>query len=143
MIAPPIFDVSGSHGSPGTSGESLGDSTANMGQHGVRGGRGTIGQRGVNAGTISMQLSTCMSTAEIPPNLVLPDPIDADVKVDASFVSPDGRLQKMDTVMKVNSGELIRLLALGGSGGNGGHGGHGQHGGKGFRYGVSLLCSLQ
>ena len=139
MIQPPIFDVSGAHGAPGTSGEDLGLTTAHLSQHGLRGGRGTIGQRGTPAGTISVQLATPTTTANIPKNIVLANPIDGDVKLDGSFVGTDGRLQKMDTVLKINSGESICLLARGGNGGDGGHGGNGQHGGKGFPYGAFFV----
>ena len=143
MIEPPIFDVSGVHGASGTSGEDLGQSTAPLSQHGLRGGRATIGQRGTPAGTISVQLATPTTTANIPENVVLANPIDADVKLDASFVCTTGRLQKMDTVLKINSGESMCLLASGGNGGHGGHGGHGQNGGKGFKYGAFLELSFK
>ena len=143
MIQLPIFDVSGGDGAPGTSGEDLGHSTALLGQHGVRGGRGTRGQRGTSAGTISVRLTTPTSTANIPKNVVLANPIDADVKLDASLVSNAGQLlQKLDTVLKINSGETMSFLALGGNGGRGGNGGDGQNGGEGLEYGTFLVLSF-
>jgi hypothetical protein len=142
MIEPPSFDVSGVHGAPGISGYDLGLSTGPLGQHGQRGGHGTRGQHGTSAGTISVRLTTPKSTANIPKNVVLANPMDADVKLDASLVCADGQLQKMDTVLKIKSGETMSFLALGGNGGQGGHGGNGQHGGKGFEYGAFLVLSF-
>jgi hypothetical protein len=89
-----------------------------------------------------VRLTTPTTTANIPKNVVLANPIDADVKLDASFVCTAGRLQKMDTILKINSGESMCFLAAGGNGGHGGHGGDGQNGGKGFKYGAFLVLSF-
>jgi hypothetical protein len=56
-----------------------------------------------------------------------------------SIVSTAGRLKKMDAKLKINSGESMCFFALDGHGGNGGND---EHGGKGFRYGVFLVLSL-
>ncbi|KAF8814509.1 hypothetical protein BYT27DRAFT_7206090 [Phlegmacium glaucopus] len=130
---PLIFDVSGVNGASGTSGTSRGHSTASNGEDGLRGGHGTDGQPGTSAGTIAVRLTTPTTTVNIPKNVVLPNPIDADVKLDASIVRTAGQLQQMDTILKIGSGKLMSFFALGGHGGNGGDGGDGQHGGKGFR----------
>ena len=137
-----IFDVSGVDGVSGTSGWDFGGSTASRGQGGARGGHGTGGQHGTFAGTISVRLTTPTTTANIPKNVVLSNPIDVDVKLDASLVSTAGQLQKMDTVLKIKSGESISFLALGGNGGRGGNGGNGQNGGRGYRYGAFLVLSF-
>jgi hypothetical protein len=131
MIKPPIFDVSGVSGASGTLGTSFGHSTAS--DDGARGGDGTDGQSGTSAGSIAVRLST-PTTSDIPKNVVQPNPIDADVKLEASIVTA-GKLQKLDTIFKINSGELMCFLALGG------HGGHGQHGGKGSRLALFLYST--
>ena len=141
MTKPPIFDVSGVHGAPGISGEGqfqAGNGT-NDGRNGVH---GTGGQDGTPAGTISVRLTTPTTTANIPENVVLANPIDVDVKLDAYIAQATGQLQKMDTVLKINSWESMSFAAVGGNGGNGGNGGHGQNGGKGYKYGASLLLSF-
>ena len=134
----PIFDVSGVDGASGTSGNSRDHSTASGGQHGRSGGHGTDGQHGTSASNIAVQLTTPTTTANIPKNVVLANPIDVDVKLDTSIISTAGQLQKKDTILKINSGELMSFHALGGHGGNGGNGGNGQHGGKGYGYGAFL-----
>ena len=140
MIEPPIFDVSGVDGASGISGVSYGG-RADTGCSGDSGGDGTDGHCGTSAGTISVRLTT-PTTADIPKNMVLTNPIDAAVQLGASIVSSAGSLQKMDTIMKVKSGELISFFTRGGHGGNGGHGGHGQHGGHGYRHGTFLVLSF-
>jgi hypothetical protein len=142
MNKPPIFDVSGVHGASGTSGQNGGNSKASRGLHGSSGGHGTGGQHGTYAGTISVRLTTPTTTANIPTNVVLANPIDMDVKLDAYIACAAGQLQKMDTVLKIKSGESMSFLALGGNGGHGGHGGNGQHGRSGKRYGAFLLLSF-
>ena len=131
------FDVSGVDGASGTSGWSY-NSAASRGSDGLSGGDGTDGQHGTSAGSIAVRLTTPTSTANIPKNVVLPNPIDAAVQLDASIVYSAGQLQKMDTILKINSEELMSFHALGGHGGNGGSGGNGQDGGKGYRYGAFL-----
>ena len=132
------FDVSGINGAPGISGSVGHSSTYADGQ---RGGDGTDGQCGTDAGTIAVRLTT-PRTANIPKNVVLPNPIDADVKLDASIVSTAGKLQKMDSILKINPRKSMCFLALGGHGGDGGNGGNGGHGGKGLRYGTFLVLSF-
>ena len=136
MDKSPIFDVSGVNGAAGISGTSFGLTMASTGSDGRRGGDGTDGQCGSDAGTIAVQLTT-PRTANFPKNVVLPNPTDADVKLDASIVSAAGQLQKMDTILKIDSGGSIRFLAPGGHGGHGGHGGNSEQGGEGFRYAFS------
>jgi len=138
----PIFDVSGIHGAPSTSGKNFGHSTARTSQHGLWGGHGANGQHGTSAGTISLRLTTPPTTANLPKNGVLANPIDADVKLDGSIVCTAGRLQNMHTVLKIKSGELMAFLAAGGNGAHGGSGGDGQNGGKGFMYGAFLVISF-
>jgi hypothetical protein len=144
MIKPPIFDVSGDDGAPGTSGRDYSNSTAaNDGQNG---GDGTDGQYGTSGGNISMRLATviplAVTTAIIPKNVVLANPIDAEVKLAAYFDSTGGRVQKMDTILKINAGQSLCFFALGGNGGPGGHGGNGQKGGKGAKYGAFIVLSF-
>ncbi|KAF8814527.1 hypothetical protein BYT27DRAFT_7206095 [Phlegmacium glaucopus] len=127
----PIFDVSGVTGASGTSGTSRGHSRASGGD-GLGGGHGTGGRCGTSAGTIAVRLTTPTTTANIPKNVVLPNPIDADVKLDASIVHTAGQLKKMDTILKIDSGGSMSFFTLGGHGGNGGNGGNGQHGGHGY-----------
>jgi hypothetical protein len=133
MSNPPIFEVPGIHGASGISGYSYAHSPDDYGGHGQRGGNGTGGQDGSSAGTISVRLTTPTTTANIPENVVLPNPIDVDVKVDAYIAQAAGQLQKMDTVLKINSWESMSFIAVGGDGGNGGNG---QDGGTGYRYGL-------
>jgi hypothetical protein len=123
-IKPPIFDVSGVDGASGTTGMS----------RGLSGGHGTEGQCGTSAGTIAVRLTTPRTIADIPKNVVLPNPIDAKVKFDASITAA-GWLEKMDTELTIKSGESICFRALGG------HGGHGGDGAKGVRYG-GFSCTL-
>ena len=137
MIKPPFFDVSGVDGASGTSGTTY-YTTAPKGSSGLSGMDGTDGQSGTTAGTVAVRLTTPKTTANIPKNVVLANPIDADVKLEASIVCPAGRLQKLDTIMKINLGESMCFHALGGHGGNGGNGGNGQHGGDGYKYGAYL-----
>jgi hypothetical protein len=137
MTKPRIFDVSGVDGASGTSSKRH-HSTASHGVRGLGDSHGTDGQCGTSAGTIELRLTTPKTTANIPKNVVLANPIDVDVKLDGTIVYSDGRLQKMDTILKVNLGKTMRFRALGGHGGNGGDGGYGQHGGKGLRYGAFL-----
>jgi hypothetical protein len=137
MVAP-IFDVSGNNGLSGGAGFDRGHSIAFRGEHGLRGGHGIPGQRGTAAGTISMEVSTPTSSSLLPRNVVLPRPIDADVKINASLVFPSGKSQRMDTILKVDAGESISLLAAGGNGGHGGDGGRGQDGGNGVRCDLPL-----
>ena len=139
MVKSLIFDVSGIIGASGTSGRSLGDFTASG--DGQRGGHGTDGQCGTDAGTIAVRLTT-PRTANIPKNVILPNPIDADVKLNASMVSTAGQRQKIDTILKINPGKSMSFLALGGHGGDGGNGGDGEHGGMGYRYGTFLVLSF-
>ena len=141
MNKPPIFDVSGFHGASGTSGEDHSYSTASRGQSGWSGGHGTGGQHGTSSGTISVRFTTPTTTANIPKNVVLANPIDVDVKLDA-YIGAADKLQKMDNVLKIKSGESMSFLAWGGNGGHGGNGGNGQHGGKGYRYGVFRVLSF-
>ena len=132
----PIFDVSGVDGASGISGKRQ-YSTASCGKHGLKGSHGTDGQCGTSAGTIKVRLTTPpTTTANIPKNVVLANPIDADVNLDASIVCTAGRLQKIDTIMTINSEKLMHFRALGGHGGDGGDGGYGQHGGNGLEYGT-------
>ena len=142
MTKPLIFDVSGVDGASGISGVSY-RSVASRGHDGLWGGQGIDGNCGTSAGTISMQLSTPTTTSIIPKKVVLANPIDVDVKLDASIVSSSGELQKMDTLLNIKSGESMYFLALGGHGGNGGHGGHGQDGGEGYRHGTFPCTLLQ
>jgi hypothetical protein len=142
MSNPPIFDVPGIHGASGISGYSHWHPPTGYGDYGQRGGNGTGGKDGSSAGTISVRLTTPTTTANIPENVVLPNPIDVDVKLDAYIAQAAGQLQKMDTVLKINSWESMSFLAVGGTGGNGGNGGNGQDGGTGYRYGASLLLSF-
>jgi hypothetical protein len=74
--------------------------------------------------------------------VVLVNPIDVDVKFDAYIACADGQLHKMDTILKIKSGETMSFLALGGNGGQGGNGGNGEHGGKGYKYGTFLVLSF-
>ena len=133
MKKPPIFDVSGVHGASGTSGQDYSNSTASRGRNGRSGDHGTGGQQGTSSGTISVRFTTPTTTANIPKNVVLANPIDVDVKLDA-YIGAANKLQKMDTVLKIKSGESMSFLAWGGNGGHGGNGGNGQHGGRGRRY---------
>jgi hypothetical protein len=142
MIKPPVFDLSGVHGASGTSGKDFGHYWASKAGDGRSGGHGTSGQDGTSAGTISVRLTTPTITANIPKNVVLANPIDADVKLSASIVCTAGRLQKMDNVLRINSGESMCFLAEGGNGGHGGNGGNGGHGGSGYRYGAFLVLPL-
>jgi hypothetical protein len=142
MMKAPIFDVSGVHGVPSTSGKNFSHSTAHTSQHGLWGGHGANGQHGTSGGTISLQLTTPPTTANIPKNVVLAKPIDADVKLDGSIVCTAGRLQNVHTVLKIKSGELMAFLAAGGNGAHGGNGGDGQNGGQGFMYGAFLVLSF-
>ena len=141
MIEPLVFDVSGVDGTSGISGVSYG-SVASRGRDGLWGGHGIDGHCGTSAGTISMQLSTPTTTSIIAKKVVLANPIDVDVKLDASIVKSSGELQKMDTLLNIKSGQTMCFIALGGHGGNGGHGGHGQDGGKGYRHGTFLVLSF-
>jgi hypothetical protein len=133
MVAP-IFEVSGSDGSAGVAGIDRGHSKASPGNHGRRGGNGSQGLRGTAAGSIVLRLSTPESTALLPENVVLAHPIDIDVMIDANLVLPSGGSRRMDTILKMDAGESISLLAKGGDGGRGGDGGDGEHGGTGIRY---------
>ena len=139
MIEPPVFDVSGAHGAPGDSGYSY-TSTASRLVKSRTGGDGTDGQHGASAANISMRLATPLATA-IPKNVVLANPIDANVKLDANFVYTTGQLVKMDTILKIKSRETMCFHAVGGNGGRGGNGGNGQHGANGYRYGTFLVLS--
>ena len=133
-----IYDVSGANGASGTSGHSY-HYKAGTGMHdGAPGGDGTDGQLGATAGTIAVRLTTPTTTANIPKNVVLAKPIDVDVKLEASVVFSTDRLQKTNTILKINSGESICFHALGGHGGKGGDGGDGQDGGTGYRYDTFL-----
>jgi len=136
-MKPPIFDVSGGHGASGTSGK--GGSSS---RYGKSGDHGTSGQHGTSAGTISVRLTTPPTTAKIPKNVVLANPIDADVKLSASIVCTAGRLEKMDTALKIKSGESMCFLAVGGNGGHGGNGGNGGSGEAGHKYGGFLVLSF-
>ena len=148
VIKPPIFDVSGAHGASGISGKSLGhtcaasDESRRRGGDGQRGGDGTDGQCGTSGSTIDVQLTTPKTTADTPKNVVLPNPINVDVRVNASIVCAAGWLQKMDVVLKIKPENLMCFLALGGDGGAGGYGGHGEHGGPGSKYGTLLVLSF-
>jgi len=133
-----IFDESGVHGAPGTSRKDLGNSMAPLGQDGQKGGHGTRGQPGTHASNIQVRLSTPTTTANIPKNVVLANPIDVDVKL----VYTTGQMQKVDNTLKIDSGESMSFLAIGGNGGNGGNGGDGQNGGKGNEYGPFLVFSF-
>ena len=141
MIEPPIFDVSGVNGASGTSGTSFDHCTASGGMDGRWGAHGAKGQNGTSAGNINVRLTTPTTTANLPKNKVLPNPIDVDVKLDAALVCT-GRLQKKDAILRIKSGESMCFHALGGHGGDGGDGGNGEHGGKGFRYGTFLVFSF-
>jgi len=139
MIQPPIFDVSGADGPPGASGKDFDDSTALPGQRAKRGGRGNRGERGESAGTISVRLTTPTTTENIPKTMVLANPIDADVRLNASLNCADGQLQKRNTILNIKVGESMCFSALGGNGGQGGNGGNGQNGAKGSKYGIFLI----
>ena len=132
MIKLPIFDVSGAHGAPGISGEGY-HSRATF--NGRNGGHGTDGQHGTYASNISMRLATPLATT-VPKNVVLANPIDANVKIDAYFFHTTEQMEKMDTILKINPGGSMQFHALGGNGGCGGNGGNGQDGGNGVRYGA-------
>jgi len=134
MNKPPIFDVSGVHGASGTSGKDRGHSIASPSAHGRMGGHGTGGQHGTSAGTISVRFTTPTATANIPKNVVLANPIDVDVKVDAYIARAAGQQKEMNTVLKIDSRESMSFLAVGGNGGHGGNGGNGQHGARGKKY---------
>jgi hypothetical protein len=135
MIQPRIYDESGVHGAPGSSGEDPDDPMAPLGQDGQKGGHGTRGQPGKHGSNIQVRLSTPTTTANIPKNVVLPNPIDVDVKL----VYTAGRTEKLDNTLKIDSGESMSFLAMGGNGGNGGNGSKGQNGGKGKEYGAFLV----
>jgi len=141
MNKPPIFDVSGVHGASGTSGKDRGNSTASPSGHGRMGGHGTGGQHGTSSGTISVRFTTPTTTANIPKKMVLANPIDVEVKVDAHITNAAGQLEKMNTILKIDSRESMSFLALGGNGGHGGDGGDGQHGGRGKKYERFLLLN--
>jgi hypothetical protein len=128
MIKPPIFDVSGIHGASGNSGMSSSHLYSEYNYKSKVGGDGTNGQCGTSAGTITVRLTTPTTTADVPKNVVLPNPISADVKVDASIVCTAGRLQKLDAVLKIMPEKLMCFLAPGGDGGAGGDGGDGENG---------------
>ena len=142
MIKPPIFDVSGVHGASGISGKDRGHCVAHTTDDGLNGGNGTGGQDGTSAGTILVRLTTPTTTANIPKNVVLANPIDVDVMLDASTQAA-GQLQKMYTVVKINSWESMSFLAVGGNGGQGGNGGDGESGCPGYRYGAFPFILLQ
>jgi hypothetical protein len=129
----PVFNVSGEDGAPGLAGVDWAYSTAQEGHHGRNGGHGRPGQDGTPAGTIAQQLLTPESTALIPQNVLLAQPVDADVQLATELVSSDGQARRVDTVLNVDAGEMIWLRANGGSGGRGGDGGGGEHGGVGIR----------
>ena len=139
MIERLIFDVSGVDGTSGTSGRDFTHSTAPG--DGRRGGDGTDGQCGTSAGTIAVRLTTPTTTANIPKNVILPNPIDTDVNLDASIVCK-GQLKKIDIILKINSEESMCFHALGGHGGNGGNGGNGERGGNGSGYDAFLVLSF-
>jgi hypothetical protein len=138
FVTSPIFNVSGVNGASGTSGTRF-YTTASYGYNGVRGDHGTDGQHGTSAGTIAVRLATPITTANLPKKVVLANPIEVDVQLDASIVYSNGQRQKVDTILKLSLGESICFYAFGGNGGNGGHGGHGQHGGEGIRFGAFLV----
>jgi hypothetical protein len=129
----PVFDVSGEHGAPGVTGIGLGHLQASTGQDGRRGGHGGPGHPGKPAGQIFMQLSTPRSTAAIPKDVILARPTDSDVMMDTSMLLPTGQSKKMETILGVQAGQSIVLLAKGGDGGRGGDGGNGEDGGTGQR----------
>lgn len=131
------FDVSGVDGASGIS-RKRHHSTASRGVRGLDGSHATDGQCGTSAGTIDLRLATPTTTANIPRNVILANPIDTDVKLDGTIVYSDGRLQNMDSILNVDSGKTMRFRALGGRGGDGGSGGYGEHGGEGLRYGPFL-----
>ena len=85
----------------------LDHSTTSRGQHSLRGGHGTKGQSGASAGTIAVRLTIPTSTVNIPKNVVLATPIDADVKLNTSIVCTAGPLQERDTILKIKSAELM------------------------------------
>ena len=133
----PDFEVNGVDGAEGASGLDRGNSTASVGQDGERGGHGDKGKRGASAGEIAVRLTT-PTTANIPKNVVLANPIDADVQLNTAIVSANGHQIVEDKIWKFKPGDLMRFYARGGDGGNGGDGGDGEHGGNGFKYGAFL-----
>ena len=160
-IKAPIFDVSGVDGTTGASGMSFNNFTPPLGQPGLSGEHGTEGQRGGSGGTIAVRLSTprwietrhshndgkvksddyisdhvISTTANVLIDRVLVHPVDAEVYLDGSIVSTDGHLRKLDSLLKINPGDSMSFIALGGRGGDGGDGGDGGSGGKGLRYGA-------
>jgi hypothetical protein len=130
----PIFSVSGRDGSAGATGYGYGGSMAQVGQHGTSGSDGRAGEFGIPAGTITLQISSLEAAALLPHNVVLAQPLDADVMIEGELVYPSGEAQRIDTILKVDSGEQIHLRAKGGDGGRGGDGGNGQNGGAGVPY---------
>jgi hypothetical protein len=130
----PVISVSGNDGSAGPSGYDYGGTTAQMGHHGMSGGDGSAGHDGISAGTITLQISSPETTALLPRNVVLSQSIDVDVMTERKLVYPNGELELVDTILKVDSGEPICLRAKGGDGGRGGDGGGGQNGGAGVPY---------
>ena len=130
------IDASGDQGASGESGQHGKDrkhSLNKYSQDGMRGGDGTGGQCGTSAGTISVRLITPKTTANIPENVILANPIDVEVKLHGSITKVSGQLQEVDTVLKIKSWESMSFLAVGGNGGRGGNGGNGQNGEKGYR----------
>jgi hypothetical protein len=128
------LNVSGTHGLPGVAGADYSYFAALDGYHGIRGGDGLPGQPGTAAGVIKLQILTPESTARLPLNVVLEQPIDADVMIESEIITSDGETSRFNTIVKVDSDQVIQLLARGGDGGYGGNGGHGQDGGHGIRY---------
>ena len=141
----PIFSVSGRDGSAGATGYGYGSSTAHVGHHGTSGGDGRAGEAGIPAGTITLQISSPEAVALLPHNVVLAQPLDADVMIECELVYPSGEAKRIDTILNVDSGEQIHMRAKGGDGGRGGDGGDGQNGGAGVPYAflflLGCLCS--
>jgi hypothetical protein len=129
----PEFNVSGRDGNPGAAGIDRGFSIAAEGHHGRDGGNGSPGQNGTPAGTIKQQLLTPEKTALIPQNVLLAQPIEADVQIETELLFSSGEAHRVDTILNVDAGEMIWLRANGGSGGRGGDGGGGEQGGVGIR----------
>jgi hypothetical protein len=132
------IDVSGNEGAPGTPGQHGEDRIKSR-----SGGNGSRGHRGISAGTISVRLTAPKATAKLPTNQILANPIDVDVKLDGDITKANGQWQEVDhSVLRLNSGESMSFLAVGGDGGRGGNGGDGQNGVSGSRYGAFLLLSM-
>ena len=129
----PIFDVSGRDGSDGVAGTDHTSSIAATGCDGRKGGRGCSGRSGTPAGSITMMLSSPGGPVLLPQHMVLAQPVDAKILVEAELGFTSIVSRQMDSTVEVKADELISWRARGGNGGYGGDGGGGQDGGVGAR----------